>query len=688
MANTVDPKQYQIYVERQGEDYIDYEKITDNASKLLMDEANRREAIKSDLEKRANDLYNQIGTIELNSDSQFSDDVLDAAAQLKKSLMLDQSLLKKGAITINEFKQQMERAKNSMAEWGVVVKNYGAYRDNYDERTKMSEVTGEIIMAPDEAIIKESTLGLGFAKNKKLYVDPVTKNAYYYVPDEDGNPPDFETQQDKFLPISNARNRFQYENNRELYDIGFQVKGEKDLLGTIQDATIKNFGGTRSRAGVYAFTEEQFTAAKNAGLTQEFEDVIFAKTSGTDRGLANTAATMGNFTMALSKEQFRENCRGQIDGVNYCDEKYMIIIDPNDPKGMSFKFDKAFAEKEVRSAIEKQMKLQMGVKEEISNVQYEPNRDVGGETVDDRNEAALGFFSDMKKLIIGNQQTFNTAERDLRSRANRFLSEDPSNDTGRRVEDINRTRETFEIKFKDENGVITTETINRYNLDENGVPDLNSPRSQQEVYQELFTFLKPNGFGDDPSFSQLQRNALDGGFNYDYDDDDYFGDETVETQTGFTAVVMPSFTDNSYSSLADDGETIVSYSDKLKADANAASTGGNFEKMDRHFVSTLPGELSRALSDNGISIPSGDFTITGYDVPNDGDNKFTISITSPFTGRLISETFVFDKANDAQSMTNLINAMDKVASSIVTGYNQSEGEVMESDDDNESAPTQ
>ena len=46
MANTVDPKQYQIYVERQGANYIDYEKITDNANKLLSDEVDRRDKIK------------------------------------------------------------------------------------------------------------------------------------------------------------------------------------------------------------------------------------------------------------------------------------------------------------------------------------------------------------------------------------------------------------------------------------------------------------------------------------------------------------------------------------------------------------------------------------------------------------------------------------------------------------------
>ena len=95
MANTVDPKQYQIYVERQGENYIDYEKITDNANKLLSDEVDRRDKIKQDLEARANDLYDQLGKVEMNSDSRFSDQVLDAATQIRKSLMLDQQLLKK-----------------------------------------------------------------------------------------------------------------------------------------------------------------------------------------------------------------------------------------------------------------------------------------------------------------------------------------------------------------------------------------------------------------------------------------------------------------------------------------------------------------------------------------------------------------------------------------------------------------
>ena len=156
--------------------YIDYEKITDNANKLLSDEVDRRDKIKQDLEARANDLYDQLGKVEMNSDSRFSDQVLDAATQIRKSLMLDQQLLKKGQISVNEYKQQLERAKQQMAEWGVITKEFGKYKDDYNaKRLQIDEETGEPIMAPDEMIIKESSLGFSYTYDKQIYVDPITK---------------------------------------------------------------------------------------------------------------------------------------------------------------------------------------------------------------------------------------------------------------------------------------------------------------------------------------------------------------------------------------------------------------------------------------------------------------------------------------------------------------------------------
>ena len=60
------------------------------------------------------------------------------------------------------------------------------------------------------------------------------------------------------------------------------------------------------RTGMYIMTDTQYTAADDAGLFDEFVDTIYAKTSGTDQGIANTAAVMGDFTLALSEKQFKE----------------------------------------------------------------------------------------------------------------------------------------------------------------------------------------------------------------------------------------------------------------------------------------------------------------------------------------------------------------------------------------------
>ena len=140
---------------------------------------------------------------------------------------MDQSLLKAGKLSINEFKQQMERAKQQMNEWGVVTKNFGTYKDEYDKRNQLDETTGEVIAAPDELLVKESALGFGFAKDKQIYVDPVTKNTYFFKPNDDNTIPDFETQADRYLPISNARNLYSYTNDRKGYDVQFQVKNER-----------------------------------------------------------------------------------------------------------------------------------------------------------------------------------------------------------------------------------------------------------------------------------------------------------------------------------------------------------------------------------------------------------------------------------------------------------------------------
>ena len=670
MAKTVDPKQYQIYVDRQGSNYIDYQKITERANKLLTDEVDRRQGIKDDLDARANDLYDQLGTVEMNSDSKFSDQVLDAAAQLRKSLMADQKLLKSGAISVNEYKQQLERAKSQMAEWGAITKGFGSYKDNYNTRIKLDDETGEMIMAPDEAVIKESSLGFSYTYDKQIYVDPVTKNTYYYQPNKDGGIPDFNKEPDKFMAMSNARNRFQYENDRKAYDIGFQVNKEKDMLGTIVDSYVAKFKGI-NRVGTYVMTESDYTVLEQEGLLNDFVDTVYAKTSGTDRGLANSADVMGEFTIALSLEQFKKTCKGG----EFCDEKYFIKVNPNDPSGMTYEFsDKDFVQEKVKADIKSKANMQLGRKEEISSKAYDPNEDIGAGAKNDEDLEFGSYFNDLKNLNGGNQTTFNAAERDLRERANRRLAEeDPDNNNGR-LENITRDENEFTFTFKDKDGVERTETVDRYEKKADNTYDREKPIPMNIIFQELNTKLRPAGFKD--SFETLEERAQRSGkFKYEYDEGTNFSDESVGTQKAFKNIQHTSFNDANKRATLDPNDTdkIITYRSKLSTESEAAASNGGFSNQTAYFKSAIPRELNMAFQDYNITPPK--FTIKGFDEPYANNNTYFIEYMNPYTKPPVKETveFKFDQGSDKTSMNNWLNAMDEAVNKVVGAYNSSEG---------------
>lgn len=496
MANTVDPKQYQIYVERQGENYIDYEKITDNANKLLADEVDRRDKIKQDLEARANDLYDQLGKVEMNSDSRFSDQVLDAATQIRKSLMLDQSLLKKGQISVNEYKQQLERAKQQMAEWGVITKEFGKYKDDYNARLQIDEETGEPIMAPDEMIIKESSLGFSYTYDKQIYVDPITKNTYYYTPNKDGSIPDFNEEPDKFMAMSNARNRFQYSNDRKQYDIGFQVKKEKDMLGQIVDAYVSKFKGF-DRVGTYVMTETDYIVLEKDGLLDEFVDTIYAKTSGTDRGLANSADVMGEFTIAMSLEQFKKNCKGG----DLCDEKYFIKVNPNDPSGMTYEFmgGKEFVEERVKADIKEKANMQLGRKEEISGKSYDPNESAVGAAITEEEERQIGFLGRVQDIAVGNLNDFSSGSAQGIQDINQEIR-DAGGSQDNMIDSIKRQGDSIIVEYQ--NG--RKEIIDR--KDSNG-----NFKDTEGLMSELYQLVVPSKSRSDKSFDDLLKLYTDSG---------------------------------------------------------------------------------------------------------------------------------------------------------------------------------
>ena len=129
------PQDYQTYVERGPDSFINYEQLSDNVTKLFAAEEERRQGIKKDLDDRTQSLYDQLAEVEVNKDGKWSDEVLSSANQIRKSLMTYNTLLKKGKISATEYKTQMERIKTQMSEMNIITKELGTSYDLHTQRS-------------------------------------------------------------------------------------------------------------------------------------------------------------------------------------------------------------------------------------------------------------------------------------------------------------------------------------------------------------------------------------------------------------------------------------------------------------------------------------------------------------------------------------------------------------------------
>ena len=107
----VDPKQYRAFFKSNNQ--IDYSKIADNVGVLLDTEQKRRDGIKKDINDNTDSLVEQLGNIETNSDSVFSDGVIDMASQARDNLMTYNKALEAGKTTASQYKKYLQRVKNS-----------------------------------------------------------------------------------------------------------------------------------------------------------------------------------------------------------------------------------------------------------------------------------------------------------------------------------------------------------------------------------------------------------------------------------------------------------------------------------------------------------------------------------------------------------------------------------------------
>ena len=69
------PQDYQKYVQRGPDSYVNWEKMSQDVTKLFTDEATRRENVKADIDERTQSLYDQLAEVEVNKDGKWSDEV-------------------------------------------------------------------------------------------------------------------------------------------------------------------------------------------------------------------------------------------------------------------------------------------------------------------------------------------------------------------------------------------------------------------------------------------------------------------------------------------------------------------------------------------------------------------------------------------------------------------------------------
>ena len=656
------PEDYQKYVRRGPDHYVNYEKMSQDVTKLFTDEATRRENVKADIDERTQSLYDQLAEVEVNKDGKWSDEVLSSANQIRKALGTYNSLLKKGAISVTEYKTQMERVKGQMSELNLITKELGTAYNAHTERLAVGE-NGEIVAAPDEIAVFNSASGYGKLKDTKIYIDPVTMNAFMYKLDENNKIPDFTKNPEKFLAVNNSRAIINYTNDRNQYVISDVSKNYVDDIGKFVSESLQKFSG-EFRDGTYVLSEEGIRAMNNSGFgddinaeMSDLKNIIFEKlTAEGDKGLANTISTLnGDYIMAMSEDEFKKK--------GGTDLKYFIKINPDAADGMTYEFSsddaKDAAIAEIKESVGENVELMVGKSIKVSNPTYEPGESAVQAGEGANNELAAGYFKDLKNIVGGGEGNFSASVEDLKDKANARLA-----DSGSQITDITREKNFIEIVIVDAKGNKTVKKIDRFETDDSGAyTDVKIPDSV--IYQKLNTELRPSGMDD--SFEALEIRATDGGFNYDFEEGTYFGDETRTNIPAYTEKTHKPFSKTF--TVGDDAKA-VNYAGTL---VNKISATG-YDNQLIQFKTHLPGELSQALGKQGIDMKTSDFVITGVDADYSGDNEFIISYKNPYNGKMTDKKFIFNSHTTKTNNTaDIMNAMDEVMNDIIAESNRTKG---------------
>ena len=667
----VDPKQYRAFFKSNNQ--IDYSKIADNVGVLLDTEQKRRDGIKKDINDNTDSLVEQLGNIETNSDSVFSDGVIDMASQARDNLMTYNKALEAGKTTASQYKKYLQRVKTQMSTWNGVTKSFGAYVDKSKKRINTtSEATGNMLASPYEVTIGESVHGFGKSTQNSMYLDGVSGQAFSYKRNKDGTVPNFKKNPQLFTSIDSFKANMSYEQDRDQFDIQNSVKQEKDLLGTITNSYQVKFGKQGDRQGRYVMTTEDYTIMANDPRFKAdidgLKDTIYQKvTAQGDNGLGQTAATMNSdFKVVLSAAEFEEKHAG-------VDKKYMIIIDPENPNGLSTTFgDKEFVESQVKGNIDENVAMQLGGSRKITSQSYEPNEDIGSGDRDRLREKEIGYARRVNNIMSANAVTAASDMEDTIKELNR----DPFNEArGIKIDQIDRQETGISIERTKNDK--EDDTFISYYFKKDGEADLTKPRPAKQIAKEIFRDLIPNSITQNTSFDAWYNQAIEEDpnmFTPHLTDNPAYNDEIAETAFGGTnakQIKNPKFKGNELTSTVEKFEVLENYNasndiiglDEMSAAQKLQLTAKN---EDSEEAGVIVGDMFKNAFRN-ISINNNQATaeITVDEDAFGQDGTINVKIFDPVLNETINREIRYDG-----DVANLISKVEEYANSVISNYNQ------------------
>jgi hypothetical protein len=270
------------YVERQAEDNINWSQVGKEFSDMLGNEANRREEKKAEIDKGTRDYLNTLEDIQLGESDELNTALLNFAADLKETKLLQTTLLKSGQLKPRDFNVMSQNLTDGTKQ---ALDVFNVYSEEFSKKMGMNDPSlpyGE--QASDlQNFLMESVEGFRNFTDTAFVADPrtgvVALAKLIDDPDNPDGPKIPDPNPNNLVSANNLTNRMR--GTYRKYDVVTNASTYAETLGVGEYETILSKGGTRSAGEIQSIKSAM---AKRGGISDmsDEERAEFAKDMGLD----------------------------------------------------------------------------------------------------------------------------------------------------------------------------------------------------------------------------------------------------------------------------------------------------------------------------------------------------------------------------------------------------------------------